>query len=367
MSDLGERLAERTLALVDVPSESRDEGAVLEAVRAEAPPSFRCLDEQDSCLVYVPGDGRLGAELVLLAGHLDTVPIAANVPGHRDGDRVIGRGAADMKAGIAVMLEVMQGLADGSLVSDLDVGFLFFGREEIASDEGALLPLLRRRPELAAASLALMMEPTANALEIGCLGNLNAAVRVSGRAAHSARPWLGDNAIHRAISALASIADLPVRDVDIDGLVFREVVSVTRIEGGVAANVIPDRVEATINFRYAPNHSPQEAETRIRELLGHHAIDLTVVSNAPPGPVTVRNALVERLRRAGDLEVRPKQAWTPVAEFAEAGIDAVNFGPGDPQYAHRDDEQVDVAALVRSYELVSRFLTADRTGTARRA
>ncbi len=367
MSDLGERLAERTLALVDVPSESRDEAAVLQMVGAGVPRSYRCLDEEDSCLVYVPGGERPGTQLLLLAGHVDTVPIAGNVPGGRKGDRVIGRGAADMKAGLAVMLEVMRGLDDGSLAADLDVGFLFFGREEIVSDESALLPLLRRRPELAAASLAVMMEPTANALEIGCLGNLNATVRVRGEAAHSARPWLGDNAIHRAITALASIADLPVRDVEIDGLVFREVVNVTRIEGGVAANVIPDHVDATINLRYAPNHTPEEAEARIRELLGHHAIDLTVVSNAPPGPVAIRNALVERLRRAGDLEVRPKQAWTPVAEFAEAGIDAVNFGPGDPGYAHRDDEEVDVASLVRSYEVLSRFLAPDPAGGTRRA
>jgi succinyl-diaminopimelate desuccinylase len=133
-------------------------------------------------------------------------------------------------------------------------------------------------------------------------------------------------------------------------------VSVTRIEGGVAANVVPDRVEATVNLRYAPNHTPGDAESRIRELLGHHAVEVSIVSNAPPGPVAVRDPLVERLRRAGDLEVRPKQAWTPVAEFAQADIPAVNFGPGDPQYAHRDDERVEVAALVRSYEVLRSYL-----------
>ena len=198
-----------------------------------SPPSYRCLDEEDSCLVFVGGERRAETDLRSCSRvtwtrcrSQATCRAAATATGS------IGRGAADMKAGIAVMLEVMGGLADGSLVSDLDVGFLFFGREEIATDEGALLPLLHRRPELARASLAVMMEPTANALEIGCLGNLNAAVRVRGEAAHSARPWFGDNAIHRAITALASIADLPVRDVEIDGLVFREVVNVTRDRRG---------------------------------------------------------------------------------------------------------------------------------------
>jgi succinyl-diaminopimelate desuccinylase len=356
MTELAERLARRTLALVDVPSESRNEAAIVEAIGSSVPAAFDSVDQDDSCLAYLPATRRPDVPLVLLAGHVDTVPIAGNVPGHREGDTIVGRGAADMKAGVAVMQELMADAAAGALSTEVDVGFLFFGREEVSTDEGALVPLLERRPELAAADLAIMLEPTANALEVGCLGNLVAAVHVEGVAAHSARPWLGDNAIHRAITALASIADLPVRDVEIDGLVFREVVSVTRIEGGVAANVVPDRVEATVNLRYAPNHTPGDAESRIRELLGHHAVEVSIVSNAPPGPVAVRDPLVERLRRAGDLEVRPKQAWTPVAEFAQADIPAVNFGPGDPQYAHRDDERVEVAALVRSYEVLRSYL-----------
>ncbi len=159
------------------------------------------------------------------------------------------------------------------------------------------------------------------------------------------------------IEALASVADLPVRDVEIDGLVFREVVSVTGLRGGGAArNVIPDRAEADVNFRYAPNHSPDEAEERLRELLGHRGVEVEIVGNAAPGPVVVDNPLVERLRRSGNLEVGPKQGWTPVAEFAAAGIDAVNFGPGDPRYAHRDDERIDGAELVGSLDVLRTFL-----------
>ncbi|MGE5227304.1 MAG: succinyl-diaminopimelate desuccinylase [Planctomycetaceae bacterium] len=360
MNDLAERLAAHTLALVDVASESHDEGAILAWLRARAPAgdAFVVADDQDACLVHLPARRRLEAPLVLLAGHVDTVPIAGNVPGRREAGAVVGRGASDMKAALAVMLELMDALVTGALSSDLDVGLLWFGREEVSTDESALLPLFARRPELAEASLAVMMEPTDNALEVGCLGNLNARVTVTGTAAHSARPWHGDNAIHGAIDALASIADLPIRDVELDGLTYREVVNVTTIEGGVAANVIPDRVVATVNFRYAPNRTPEEAEARIRELLGHRRAEVEIVSNAPPGPVTVRNPLVERLRAAGGLEVRPKQAWTPVAEFAQAGVDAVNCGPGDPRYAHTEDERVSVEALVRSFEVLAAFLGA---------
>jgi succinyl-diaminopimelate desuccinylase len=358
MSDLGDRLAARTLALVDVPSVSRDEtaivGVVRDSARALAADGFLLADDDDTCLVWLPASRREGADLVLFAGHLDTVPIAGNVPGRREGDVVHGRGASDQKAGVAVMLELLGAIADGSLRSDLDVGFLFFGREEI--DESALTPCLERISGTHDASLAVVTEPTDNALEVGCLGNLNARVIVHGVAAHSARPWLGDNAVHAGITALASIADLPVRDVEIDGLTYREVVNVTTIEGGVASNVIPDRLTATVNLRYAPTHTPEEAERRIRELLGHHRVEVDVLSNAGPGPVTITNPLVRRLRAAGDLEARPKQAWTPVAEFAAAGIDAVNCGPGDPGLAHRDDERVTVGALVRSYEVFSAFL-----------
>ena len=360
MNDRADRLAAHTLALVDIASESHDEAAILAWLRDRAPvgESYVVHDDQDACLLHLPVHRRPEAPLVLLAGHVDTVPIVGNVPGRRNGGDVVGRGASDMKAALAVMLEVMGALATGALTSDLDVGFLWFGREEVSTDESALLPLFARRPELSVASLAVMMEPTDNAIEVGCLGNLNARVTVTGAAAHSARPWHGDNAIHGAIDALASIADLPVREVTIDGLTYREVVNVTSIEGGVAANVIPDRAAATVNFRYAPSHTPDEAEARIRELLGHHRVEVEIVSNARPGPVTVRNPLVERLRAAGGLDVRPKQAWTPVAEFAEVGVDAVNCGPGDPRYAHTEDERVSVDALVRSFEVLSAFLGA---------
>jgi succinyl-diaminopimelate desuccinylase len=354
MTDLGERLAADTLALVDIPSESRDEAAILAHLRDRLARAHGLdLVEDDGLIAAIP-KRRAGFPLVLLAGHVDTVPLGgASRPGRRVDGTIVGRGAADMKAGLAVMLAIAD---EPGSSDDVDVGYLFFAREEVPIAESALLPALRRTPALREAALAIVLEPTANELEVGCNGNLNAVVTVAGRAAHSARPWLGDNAIHAAIQALARVADLPVRDVDIDGLVFREVVSVTAIHGGTAANVVPDRVEAGVNYRYAPDRTPEGAEVRLRELLDDPRLEVTIVGNAPPGPVALDDPLVQRLRRAGDLGVRPKQAWTPVAEFGMAGVVAVNLGPGDPRYAHTDDEQVTVGALERAHAIVSAFL-----------
>jgi succinyl-diaminopimelate desuccinylase len=358
MTELAERLAADTLALIDISSESRHESAILDAIRPRvaAAPGLRIVDDDDGVLAALP-ERRPGLPLVLVAGHVDTVPLAgASRPGRRDGDVVFGRGAADMKGAVAVMLALAESAAGAA---DLDVGYLFFAREEITIVESALLPAFDRTPELREAALAIVLEPTDNHLEVGCNGNLTALVTVRGRAAHTARPWHGNNAIHAAIEALAPIADLPIRDVEIDGLVFREVVSVTTIAGGIAGNVVPDHVGATVNFRYAPNRSPAEAEARLRELLGHPRAEVAVLGNGPPGPVCLDNPLVTRLRAAGRLDVRPKQAWTPVAEFGMVGVDAVNLGPGDPRYAHTDDERVTGTALVRAHAIVSAFLAGE--------
>jgi succinyl-diaminopimelate desuccinylase len=361
MTAIAGRLAARTESLVAIPSESRHEEAILTEIRRDLPSLFEIADDRDSVVLALP-ERRPRAPLVLLAGHVDTVPIARSAPGRREGETVHGRGASDMKSGLAVMGELADALGSGDLQSDLDVGLLFFGREELPFAESPLDPVFDRRPEIAEAALAIVLEPTANRLELGCLGNLNATVVFDGEAAHAARPWLGRNAIHAAIAALAPVSDLPVRDVQVDGMIYREVASVTTIQGGVATNVVPDRATAHVNFRYAPTHTPAEAERRLRELLGHPRATVEIVGNAPPGPVPTGNPLVERLRAAGDLAVGPKQAWTPVAEFGQIGVDAVNFGPGDPQYAHRDDEQVEVAALVRSYEILRAFLEGARGG-----
>lgn len=357
---LAGRLAERTLRLVDLPSESRHESAILEHLTEAVPaPAFRLVDAADAVRCFLPAR-RPGVPLVLLAGHVDTVPANGNLPGHRVGDAVVGRGAVDMKGALAVILELARDLADAP-PADLDVGLLFFGREELPAPESALVPFLERCPEARGTDLAIVMEPTDARLELGCLGNLNATVTMRGRAAHSARPWLGANAVHGALEALAPIAAREPRDVTIDGLTFREVVSVTRIAGGLASNVVPDVATATVNLRYAPGRSPADAEAELRGLIGPGA-EVEVVGNAPPAPVATGNPLVARLRAAGNVEVAPKQAWTPVAEFAAAGVDAVNFGPGDPGYAHRDDERIETASLVRATEVLRAFLAGGKVG-----
>jgi succinyl-diaminopimelate desuccinylase len=252
------------------------------------------------------------------------------------------------------MVELARALPD--LATTVDVGFVFFGREELPFGDSALTPLLEREPGLRTADLAIVMEPTSNEIHAGCVGNINATWTFRGVAGHSARPWLADNAIHRAGRGIAEIAALEPIDHEFAGLVFREVVSAVTVHGGVARNVVPDACVVELNMRYAPGTSAEEAEARLRALCEPHG-ELRIDGNAPSGAVPdVRNGLVSKLVAAGDLSVAPKQAWTPVAELALAGVDAVNFGPGAPRFAHRRDEQVEVAALVESYTILERFL-----------
>jgi succinyl-diaminopimelate desuccinylase len=264
---------------------------------------------------------------------------------------VIGLGASDMKGGVAVMLELADWAAANE--TELDLGFLFFTREELPAEESPVPEFLDACPQATEAELVIVLEPTDNELHVGCVGNLSAGLTFRGTSAHSARPWTGENAIHKAAATLAPLAELEPLDVDVDGLVFREVVSVVAIEGGIADNVVPDRCLAGLNYRYAPGRTREQAEARVRELAGD--ADVEILGNSPPAHVVVDRPLVTRLREAGALAVRAKQAWTPVAQFAEAGLDAVNLGPGATRYAHRADEQVETAELVRTFETLRVF------------
>jgi succinyl-diaminopimelate desuccinylase len=351
---LAERLAARTLELVDAPSESREEAAlaahVLDVLRRGGADAR---DAGDTCVLA--GATRRGERpLVLLAGHLDTVPAQGNRPGRRDDDAVHGLGAADMKGAVAVMIELaLAGISGRSI----DLGFVLFGREELPVSESALSPLLEREPGLRDADLVVVMEPTANAIHAGCLGNINARWTFQGRSGHSARPWLADNAIHRAAAGIDALAAVPPEPHEFDGLRFTQVVSVTGIEGGIASNVIPAQASAHVNFRYAPATSSDQAERLLRGWCEPHGT-LEILSNAPSAPVATGNPLVRALIGAGDLDVQAKQAWTPVAEFAAVGVDAINFGPGDPRFAHTRDEQVAVEALVHSFTTLESFACA---------
>lgn len=350
-AELAERLAARTLEFVDVASESREEAAlVAHVIGVLADGGVVVRDAGDTCVVAECGarDGPL----VVLAGHFDTVPAQGNRPGHRDAEAVHGLGATDMKAALAVMVET------GLLLRGAGkrVALCFFGREELGIADSALTPLLVRDPLLAAADLALVMEPTDNALQGGCLGNVNATWTFSGRSGHSARPWLADNAITHAAAGVIALHAVPVDRVTHDGLEFAEVATVTKIAGGIAENIVPDEVRCHVNYRYAPGRSAADAEARLRVLCDRPGTALEIHSNAPSGAVAVAHPLVQELIAAGGLAVAPKQAWTPVAEFALAGVPAVNFGPGDPANAHRRDELVRVDALVRSARTLEAFL-----------
>jgi succinyl-diaminopimelate desuccinylase len=348
---LADRLADRVLELIDVPSESGAEAPLAAHVLDVL--GDRARDAGDTCVLAGVTERR-DRPLVLLAGHLDTVPAQDNLPGRRADGWVEGLGAADMKAALGVMTELA--LAPPPEMS-VDLGFVFFGREELPFGDSALTPLLEREPGLRTADLVVVMEPTDNQLHAGCVGNINATWTFRGTAGHSARPWLADNAIHRAGAGIAALAALEPVEHEFAGLTFREVVSAVTVHGGVARNVVPDVCTVEVNMRYAPGTSAADAEAKLRALCEPHG-ELTIDGNAPSGAVPEGSALVDRLVAAGDLEIAPKQAWTPVAEFAAAGVDAINFGPGHPRYAHRRDERVAEAALVRSHETLVRFLCA---------
>ncbi|HEV8099309.1 MAG TPA: succinyl-diaminopimelate desuccinylase [Gaiellaceae bacterium] len=330
-------LASRTLELVDVASESWHEEAAMDLVRSLL--SGEPLFDDGNAIVW--GDATAP---VVLAGHLDTVPAQENIPGRIDDGAVHGLGASDMKGGVAVMLELARAGAPGR--------YVFFTREEVPVEESPL-PGVFASGALADAELAVVLEPTDAILHAGCLGNLQAEIVFHGESAHSARPWTGRNAIHALAEGLAPLARLEPLEVELDGLVYREVVSAVRVEGGIAQNVVPARAYAEVNFRFAPGRSRDEAESRLRELLP--AGELRVLHNSPSALPALANPLVERLRELVP-DVAPKQAWTPVAQFAEQGIDAINYGPGATAYAHRQDEQIPIANLHSVYDTLARLL-----------
>ena len=341
-------LAGRALELVDIPSVSGSEAAVTEYVRqaVRLPAVF---DDGES-LVYARRDGR---PLVLLAGHTDTVPEQNNLPGSIGDGAVIGLGASDMKGGLAVMIELANWAAAAELA--YDVAVLFFPREELGPAVNPLPGVFDSVPLVDDAALVVVLEPTDNTLQLGCLGNLVARVVFEGRAAHSARPWFGVNAVGLAFDGLRGVLALEPRDVVLEGLLFREVLSVTEIHGGIASNVIPATVEATLNFRYAPDRTPESAVDRVTELVGR---EVEILSNSPPARVpSLDGPVLAALRAAGEFAVEPKQAWTNVADFAARGLDAVNLGPGATRYAHTADERVEIAELERTLSALKRFLS----------
>jgi succinyl-diaminopimelate desuccinylase len=354
VTGLADRLAERTLELVDIPSESGHEAAIRERLLTLVPSSLVVDYAHDDAYLFLP-ERRADRPLVVLAGHYDTVPAQGNVPGRIEDGSVHGLGASDMKGGLAVALELVRDLA-AAAPGPYDVGLLLFGREELPTEHNPLPALFAGSRAIRGTSLAILLEPTDGRIQAGCLGNVVANVVFHGTSGHSARPWLADNAIDRAVTGLGAIVSLGRREAVVGGLAFFEVVTLTRLSAGIADNVVPDRATAMLNLRYPPDRTPEEAETYLASLVPEGAT-LEVVSNAAPGAVVTDSPLVGAFRHAEALEIEPKQAWTNVADFTANGIDAINFGPGHTAFAHRRDERVEIAALVDAYEKLHRFLS----------
>jgi succinyl-diaminopimelate desuccinylase len=353
VTPLAERLAARTLELVDIPSESRHEEAIREHLLALVPSSYACAFAGDEVFLFAP-ERRPGRPLVVLAGHYDTVPAQENLPGRIEDGAVHGLGASDMKGGVAVALELVRDLAE-TPGAGADVALLVFGREELPVEHDPLPALLESSELVHETALAILLEPTDGVVHAGCLGNVIARLTFHGRSGHSARPWDADSAIAHAVEGLRPLLALEPRRAAVGGLPFVEVLSVTRLESGIADNVIPDRATATLNLRYPPDRTAEDAEALLHALAPGDAT-LDIVSHAPAGAVVTDNPVLAALVGAGAREVQPKQAWTNVADFTAHGIDAVNFGPGHTRYAHRRDEQVEIAALVHAYETLDRLV-----------
>ncbi len=343
--DLASSAVQLTRSLVDIESVSGDEGPIADAVEAalRTIPGLELLRDGDAVVART----RLGRERrVVIAGHLDTVPVNGNLPSRvedgADGGPVLwGRGSVDMKGGCAVMLALAATITEPLV----DVTWVFYDHEEVASSLNGLGRLTRNHPELLAADFAILGEPTGGEVEGGCNGTLRAEIRTRGTRAHSARAWMGENAIHSLAPVLAILAAYQPESIEVDGLVYREGLNAVGISGGVAGNVIPDDAVVSVNYRFAPNRDAAQAEAVVRALFEGFEVEITdLAEGARPG---LRDPLAQAFVAAVGGEARPKYGWTDVARFAALGIPAVNYGPGDPSLAHADDERVPVEQIER--------------------
>ncbi len=352
-----------TAELVDISSESRAEGPFVDWLEARlAACDHLLIDRVGDNLVARTQAGR--SQRVVLAGHTDTVP-AAEGPfgpnGHAriDGDTLWGLGSSDMKGGLAVMLE----LARTVTAPMVDVTYVFYAREEVAAAESGLAELIERDPELVRGDCAVLGEPTAGAVEAGCQGTMRFRLELMGARAHSARAWMGRNAIHRAGPVLEAIAAYQPRTPDLAGCVYREALQVVSVDGGVAGNVVPDRCTLLINHRFAPDRSVSEAEAHVRSVIEPHLDTddrLDVVDAAPGAPPGIDHPLLARV--AGSVgEVRAKLGWTDVARFAAIGVPAINLGPGDPTVAHMADERAERWTFEAPWRALRQLLTEPAT------
>ena len=345
--DLSLASPDLTAQLVDVESVSGDEKPLADAIEGALRRLPHLTVHRDgNALIARTSLGR--DQRVVLAGHIDTVPVASNVPSHIERAVLYGCGSCDMKSGVAVQLRLAAQVPDPRV----DLTFVFYDCEEVEAERNGLLRVSRNSPELLAADLAVLMEPTGGVVEGGCQGTMRADVHARGRRAHSARSWMGVNAIHQAGGILDVLRDYQAREPEVDGLTYHEGLNAVKISGGVASNVIPDECVVTVNHRFAPDRSAAAAEAHVRSVFDRWDVEVTdMAEGARPG--LSQPAAASFIAAVGGTP-RAKLGWTDVARFAALGIAAVNYGPGDPQFAHRADEHVPLADIA---ECESRMLS----------
>jgi succinyl-diaminopimelate desuccinylase len=346
-------LLERCAELVDIPSVSHDEAAItdhLQALLGDVP--WLTVERIEHNLVARTDLGR--DMRIVLAGHTDTVPPNGNERARRDGDVLWGLGSADMKSGVTVLLE----LARTVEAPAVDVTYVFYECEEVDSRHNGLRKLLAGRPDLLAADAAVLAEPTGARIEAGCQGTLRARVTLAGARAHTARPWMGRNAIHRLGEVLARVADYEGRRPVLDGCEYREALQAVRVSGGVAGNVVPDEATVELNHRFAPDRSASEAEAQVREVVGplEDGDGFELLDTAPPAPPSLVHPLLAGLAERSGHPPRAKLGWTDVAFFAAQGVPATNFGPGDPTVAHSAGERVDRTEIEHVFAVLETLL-----------
>ncbi|SDJ01488.1 succinyldiaminopimelate desuccinylase [Frankineae bacterium MT45] len=355
--DLTTDAAALTARLVDIESVSGDEQLITdlveEALRRCAELAGHFSVERDGNVVIARTDRGL-SQRVVLAGHLDTVPIAGNLPSQvRDG-RLYGCGATDMKSGVAVQLRIAQLVGSGELEPAVDLTWVFYDCEEVDASRNGLGRIARERPGALQGDLAVLLEGTNGLVEGGCQGTLRARISIPGKRAHSARSWLGVNAIQAAAPVLTRLHEYQTRTVEVEGLTYREGLNAVFISGGIAGNVIPDECTVTVNYRFAPDLSEAQAAAHVRDLFAEYAVE--IIDSAPAARPGLDAPLAQRLVSSVGGEPAAKLGWTDVARFGELGIAAVNFGPGDPNIAHTADEYVTLANIGRAEDALVEFL-----------
>jgi len=348
--DLSTDVASLAAALIDVPSESHHEGHLADLVESalQAYGHLR-LVRHGNTIVARTDAGR--PERVLIGGHLDTVPGAGNLPHRLDGDRLYGLGACDMKGGLAVALS----LAASVTRPVRDVTYVFYECEEVASQFNGLQHIVTKEPELLEASLAILMEPSNAGIEAGCQGTLRAEIRLAGVRSHSARSWMGVNAVHAAAQVLTRLQQYEPRLPVVDGLTYHEGLSAVGIQGGIAGNVIPDACVVTVNYRFAPDRTLDEAKAHVEQVFT--GFDVVFVDEAAAARPGLDRAAAAAFVEAIGVAPQPKFGWTDVARFTELGTPALNFGPGDPSIAHQVDEWVSVEQVRSCHERLLKWLT----------